>query len=103
MSRDMFIGIFTTDDCGCKNGVGGCEAGCDDETREEVEAWDEGVDESRRDEPALKNGVRLVKGHLRDEGTHPCHYWTQQEEDALPVSSHIRLGQFDSYSEDTDC
>ena len=54
MCWDVFVGIFAAHDCCCEDWIGRGEAGSNCESGEEVEAWDEGVDEGCRDEPALK-------------------------------------------------
>lgn len=50
----VLISVFSTDDRGCEDRVRGCQARSDGEGREEIQPRDEGEDECRRDEPALR-------------------------------------------------
>jgi hypothetical protein len=53
MGRNVLVSIFSTHDGGGKNWVGGREAGRYSQAREEVESWNERINETCRNEPAL--------------------------------------------------
>ncbi len=61
MSGDVFISIFSTDDSGRENGVCWRETRGDGKRRQKIEPWDQGVDETGRDEPTLERHVKQKK------------------------------------------
>lgn len=61
MSGDVFISIFSTDDRGCENGVRWRETRGDGKRRQKIESWNQGVNETGRDEPTLERYVKQKK------------------------------------------
>ncbi|KAI3492093.1 hypothetical protein L1887_43382 [Cichorium endivia] len=82
---DVLLSPWTTDDGLGQDGIGGGDAGGDDERVEKVEAWDEGVDETGGDEPA------------------PGHDGAEEDGDGLPVAEEVLFGQLDADGKDGEC